>query len=321
MIFNQECLDCIKNSKNVAIVSHVRPDADCLGSASALKSALIALNKNVDIFCDSEISENYLFLPHIKDINPSVKTYDLVVAVDCADMTRTGCYAHLFNHNNTLSIDHHLFGNSESFTKYLIKHDVSSTAEILFHFILALNVSINVDIAVALYAGIAADTGGFMHSNTTASVHEITANIMHLISNVDEINYYLFKRRTAGQIRLMKHARNNLTFLMDNRVAVTYLTDRDFKNSQTINSETFGIVDIITNIDNVEIGILISEKSPNLYACSLRGRNKNVSVIAEVFGGGGHKFASGCNIFGTHNTVIQKIEKAIIDNYDRIFEC
>ena len=62
-------------------------------------------------------------------------------------------------------------------------------------------------------------------------------------------------------------------------------------------------------------------KSPNLYSVSFRGKHRNVSIIAEAFGGGGHKLASGCNIFGTHNTIIEKIEKVIIDNYDRICEC
>ena len=72
------------------------------------------------------------------------------------------------------------------------------------------------------------------------------------------------------------------------------------------------------NIDTVDIGILISEKSPNLYACSLRGKNKDVSIIAKYFGGGGHKLASGCNIFGSYRAVISKLEKVINDNYDRL---
>ena len=143
MIVNNEILEVVKNSNNVAICCHIRPDADCLGSASALKSALLKLNKSVDIFCDSEISENYLFLPHISDINPHVKDYDLIIAVDCADISRTGSYNTLFNHSNTLSIDHHLFGCRDNFTKYLIKEDFSSTAEILFHILSQLNIEID----------------------------------------------------------------------------------------------------------------------------------------------------------------------------------
>ena len=322
MTINNEIKEILLNSKNVAIFCHIRPDADCLGSASALKCALLNLGKNVDIFCDSEISENYLFIPYIDKINPTVSAYDLLVAVDCADLPRTGKYAELFvNHTNTLSIDHHLFGVRDDFTTLTVKEDLSSTAEILYNMFRQFDIEIDSNIATGLYAGMASDTGGFMHSNTTAELHMAVGEIMHLIPNIVDINYFLFKKRTAGQIQLMKTALNNLRFICDGKVAITYLTDRDFKKSNTINSETFGLVDLCNNIENVEIGILISEKSPNLYSVSLRGRNRNVSLIAEKFGGGGHKLASGCNIFGTHNTVTEKLEKVILENYDRICEC
>lgn len=322
MTISKQIIDVLNNSKNVAIFCHIKPDADCLGSASALKSALLKLNKKVDIFCDSEISDNYLFMPHINNANPSLGNYDLLIAVDCAEISRVGKYVELFKkHNNTLSIDHHLFGLNDSFTKYLVKEDCSSTAEILYYIFKQINIEIDKNIAIGLYSGMSSDTGGFMHSNTTANLHTIVGEIMVNITNIADINYYLFKKRTLGQIQLLKIALNNLKFICNNKVAITYLTDRDFKKSNTINSETFGIVDMCANIENVEIGILISERSPNLYSVSLRGKNKNVALIAEKFGGGGHKLASGCNIFGTHNTVVEKLEKVINENYDRICEC
>ena len=322
MTFNQEVIDVVKKSNVVAICCHIKPDADCLGSASALKSALLKLNKVVDIFCDGELSDNFMFIPHMKDINPTLKNYDLIIAVDSAEITRTGKFSSLFENNeNTLSIDHHMFGNSSQFTKRLVKFDCSSTAEILFHFINALNVGIDGEVATGLYAGMVSDTGGFMHANTTAELHTVVGQIMHLVPNVVDVNYFLCKRRTMGQIELMKTALNNLKFICNGKVAITYLTLKDFKKTNTLNSETFGIVDTCVNIDTIEMGILISEKTPGLYSVSLRGKNRNVSVIAEAFGGGGHRLASGCNIFGTHATVIEKIEKVINDNYDRICEC
>lgn len=322
MTINKTILEVLNNSINIAIFCHVRPDADCLGSASALKSGLLKLGKkNIDIFCDSEISENYLFLPHIDKINPVLANYDLIIAVDCADITRVGVYADVFKQNeNTLSIDHHLFGTGQ-FTKNELKEDCSSTAEILYYLFKELNLEIDTEIAIGLYAGMSSDTGGFLHSNTTANLHTIVGDIMQVIPNVVDINYYLFKKRTLGQVELLKSALNNLRYICEGKVAITYLLDRDFKKTKTINSETFGIVDMVTNIENIEIGILISEKKPNLYSVSLRGRNRNVSIVAENFGGGGHKLAAGCNIFGTYNTVIDKLEKVILDNYDRICEC
>jgi len=321
MTINNDILNVLKESNNVAICCHIKPDADCLGSASALKSALIQMGKTADIFCDSVVSDNFSFLPHIKDVNPVMGVYDLVVAVDCADASRVGRYISLFKENeNSISIDHHMFG-AEKYSKYSLVEDLSSTALILYYLFKQMEIEITEDIAVALYAGMASDTGGFLHSNTTAELHTVVGEVMQVILDVTEINYYLFKKRTKGQMELLKTMLNNLKFICDNKVAISYLTSRDFERTGTLDSETYGLVDFCTNIEGVEIGILISEKSKNLYSCSLRGRNRNVSIIASHFGGGGHKFASGCNIFGGYKSIIDKLEKVIKDNYDRICEC
>ena len=322
MTFSKDVIDILNNSNNVAICCHIKPDADCLGSASALKSALLKLGKsNIDIFVDDEVNDNYMFLPHINKINPIMGVYDTIIAVDCGDASRVGKYITLFEENeNTISIDHHLI-LEEKFTKFLENDGLSSAAETIYHLVKQLNIEMDNDIATGLYAGIASDTGGFMHANSTAEVHFVIGDIMKYLTNVVDINYYLFKRRTLGQIGLLKTALNNINFICDNKVAITYLTYRDFERNNSLNSETFGIVDYCVNIDGIEIGILISEKSPNLYSCSLRGRNRNVAVIAEHFGGGGHALAAGCNIFGGYKSIISKIEKVIIENYDRICKC
>ncbi len=322
MNFSVEVLNLIKNAKNVAIVTHVRPDADCLGSASALKGALLQLGKTADIYCDSEISENYLVIPFIDKINNPVNTeYDTVIAVDCGDANRVGEYIELFNsHDNTLCIDHHMTENIEDgkFTRLLVKEPTASTAEILYQLFLKLDIKFCPEIAIGLYSGILTDTGGFLHSNTTPETHIVVGEILKYVPNMTEINYNLLKKRTVAQINVLKIALKNLRFICNNKVAITYLTENDFKSNGLISSENYGIVDICVNIDSVEIGILISEKSKNLYACSLRGKGKDVSLIAKIFGGGGHKLAAGCNIFGSYNAVINKLEKAILENYDRL---
>lgn len=324
MNFSNEVVNLINNAKNVAIVTHVRPDADCLGSASALKGALISLGKTADIYCDSDISKNFLVIPFINKVNvPDNTNYDTIIAVDCGDANRVGCYISLFEtHHNTLCIDHHMGESIEDskFTNLLVKEPTASTAEILFYLFNQMGIRLNEQIAIGLYSGILTDTGGFLHSNTTADTHIVAGEILKHLSNttMTDVNYNLLKKRTVGQINILKVALKNLRYICNGKVAITYLTERDFKENGLINSENYGIVDTCVNIDTVDIGILISEKSKNLYAVSLRGKDKDVSLIARIFGGGGHKLASGCNIFGSYNAVISKLEKAINDNYDRL---
>ena len=89
----------------------------------------------------------------------------------------------------------------------------------------------------------------------------------------------------------------HLKFFEDNKIALIYLKESDFKECDIDSTHSsFGLVDICINIEKVEIGILISEIKHNLYACSIRGKgNVDVSEIASAFGGGGHKKASGAS--------------------------
>ncbi len=312
-------LNTILNSKNVAIYAHKRPDGDCLGSASALKGALLQLGKKVDLFCDGELSQNYLFIKHLNQVNkPSLAHYDLAIAVDCSDEGRLGAYAQTFlEMENSVKIDHHK--TQVDFAKINYVKTVGSTCEILFYLIKQLGVKIDSDIACALYAGVSSDTGMFMHNSTTSQTHQIAAELMEIGFDLDTANYNLFKRKTLGQVGLLKKALYNMQIICESKVAISFLTLRDFKEMGCKNTETFGIVDTLVNIDSVQIGVLISEDKPGLYACSFRSKGKiDVSVICGAFGGGGHVNASGCNIFGGYRTAIEKIEKVINDYYARL---
>ena len=319
MRFDKRLIEELKNRKKVAIFTHKRPDGDCFGAASALKQALTKLGAKCDIYCDGIINDNYLFIKHIDKVNEvTLNSYDLGVAVDCSDLNRLGKYATLFTSiDNTLKIDHHK--TAEDFAKINHVEILGSTCEILYDLIKELGVELDADIATSLYAGVASDTGCFMHDSTTSNTHFVAGKLLEYGFDLDKANYLLFKRKTIGQINLLKTALSHLRFICDKKVAITYLTRKDFQEFGCANTETFGIVNTCVDIDIVDIGVLISEDKPGLYACSFRGKGKvDVSKICEEFGGGGHVRASGCNIFGTHNTVMSKIEKVINDYYARI---
>ena len=312
MKISSEILEAINNIKNAAIITHIRPDADALGSACSMKLVLEKMGKTADIYCDSEIPSNYSFIKYTNKINnPFNIDYDTVITVDCADMSRLGKYQELFLRvPNSINIDHH--ATNDAFAKINLIENVSSTGEVLFSVYNALKVRIDRNIATALYSAIASDTGCFQHSNTTAQVHRIVARLMKYNIDLNKANYYLFKRRSMGQIELQRIALKNLKFFEDNKIALIYLKESDFKECDIDSTHSsFGLVDICINIEKVEIGILISEIKHNLYACSIRGKgNVDVSEIAKKFGGGGHSNAAGCNLFGTTQSAINKLVRA-----------
>ena len=204
MQVNQKIIDELKNCNNVAIFTHVNPDGDCLGSASALKQALVKLNKTADIYCHDNASENYLFIKHIDKLNqPQNTNYDLAVAVDCSDLQRLGKYADLFKSiPKTIKIDHHKTNDNFAEINEVVATS-SSVCLMMYYYILQLT-ELDGEIANALFAGISSDTGSFMHSSTTSLEHLVASELLKYDFNLELLNYNLFKKRTFSQIKLLK---------------------------------------------------------------------------------------------------------------------
>ena len=318
MEINKNIVDALLNSSRVAIFVHINPDGDCLGSASALKQALVSLNKEVDIFSDSKVAENYNFIKYISDVkyDNEVNGYDLHLAVDCSDLKRLGKYAQQFKKiENTVLIDHHK--TQEDYAKLVHREIVSSASLIVYYYVKALT-QINADIACAIYSGISSDTGCFMHSTTTNLEHEICAELIKYNFDLDNANKMLFKYTTLAKFGLVKRAYAGAEFFANGKVGIFKLTKKDMVECGADISDTTGLVNQITNVNGCEIGIIIYEQEEGLFRCSLRSSGKyDVSVIAEQFGGGGHMFAAGCNLFGCLNTAKKKIITACVKEVNK----
>ncbi len=312
MKISEKVFEALYSSKKVAIFTHMRPDADALGSSCAMKMYLEKLGKSADIYVDAEdISLNYNFIKGVNKVNtPSLREYDTAIALDCADFGRLGKYGQMYNSIDVrLNIDHHI--TNDNFGQINCVFNTSSTGEIVFTIFKAMHVSPNKDIATALYSAVASDTGCFQHGNTNAHTHKVAGQLFRYKIDINKANYYLFKRRSWGQIMLLQTALKNLRLYLDGKLAIMYLKASNFKECDVGTNESFGLVDYCVNIEKVEVGILISEIKPNLFAVSIRGKgNVDCSKLAMVFGGGGHPDAAGCNIFGTCNSVINKLIRA-----------
>ena len=309
MKINNDIVKTLKESNKVAIFIHTNPDGDCLGGASALKQALVLLNKTVDIFSDSKVSENYSFIKYVNEIryDENVAGYDLHVAVDCSDLKRLAKYDKYFNTiDNTIVIDHHK--TSEKYSRLShVESGMSSVCLILYYYIKEL-CGLNMEIAQSLYAGISSDTGCFIHSNTTSLEHLVAAELIDYGIDLDYANQMLFKYTTLAKFELNKRALAGAEFFADGKIGLIKLTKQDLIQSHAELNDTTGLVNQITNVNCCEIGVIIYEQEHGLFRCSLRSKNSvDVSAIAQEFGGGGHERAAGCNIFGCLNTVKKKI--------------
>ena len=300
----------IKELKSALIFSHNRPDGDTIGSATALRNALIQLGINADIVCDSPIPEKFNFIDgvdtylRVEEVN---REYDGYIAVDCSVPSMfAGAYSLFSKHKNTFNIDHHV--SNTKYAKYNYVCDNSSNCENVYELIEALGVDITEDIANSLLLGIVTDTGNFAHSNTTAKTLTYASKLVEKDANLHYIIFKMFKDQSKNRAKLYSRTISNMQYYLEDKVAVIVISQKDLQDCEATDNMTEGFIDFPLTVRCVEVAISLLEVKKNSYKISFRSKGKvNVNEIASLYGGGGHILASGAMLNGYKEDIIDKL--------------
>ena len=302
----------LKNANSIAILPHIYADGDSIGSSIALAMGLKALGKQVDIYMEEEIPYIYSFLPGkeliISSFYPVREQYDLVVALDSGDVQRLGNRYSIFKDAlMTINIDHH--GTNTEFAKInYVDSIASSTGEIIYGVLEAISSSVDLPCATCIYTAVAADTGGFRYSNTTSHTHEVAAKLTDKGVNVADICRKIFETTTYERVKLIGMASQAIELFHDGKIAFVLITAHMIKESGTKDEDCEGIVNIGRSIKGVEVSIVMRELTDGNVKISFRSNEcTDVSAIAGMYGGGGHKRAAGCIIKGTVEILRQRV--------------
>lgn len=314
MITLNELAQKLLREKNVAIICHIRPDGDALGSACALKNALISKGIRADAFCSDAVPEKFWFLEDTKSViqkyNGDFKEYSAVCGVDNADITRFGDFAEAFaRHKNTYNIDHHI--SNGNYAKINFVKERASNSENVFALLKEMKVNIDAETANLLAMGVMLDTGGFRHKNVTSETFKDAGELVSLGADMDNIYFYTFTRQTKARAELFGKTMARLRYFADGKIALASVRLKDIEESGAKQEDTEGFIDFVMGIIGVEVGICLMETETNKYKVSFRSKKADVNAVAGIFGGGGHKLASGCRIYGEYEEVVDKLTVAV----------
>lgn len=305
-----EILEEIKKANNIVILTHETPDGDAVGSSLGMKIALENLGKNADVII-TKYADMYSFLPKCEKIKTQsdIKNYDLAISLDCATLKRLDNAEYFENAKKTIVIDHH--GSNTMYGDINYVNPVSpACAEVLLAILSYFKIDIDVEIGTCLMTGIITDTGGLQYPSTTADTFEYAAEMLRKGVNISEICKKTLQTKTKSNFELAKRVIDRMEFLENERVAFTYITNKDLEEVQAKEGDHEGLVGIGREIQGVEISIFIRQKeNEEEYKVSMRSNNDkiNVSDICLVFGGGGHPRAAGATIRGNVEQVKEKI--------------
>ena len=299
----------IKQSKNVAVFGHQSPDGDCLGSISAIYFLCKNFNKNVDVFIDDLIPQKYNFLnfDFLKNDDVELNKYDLLISVDVASLKLLGKYGNDFvKHSNTIVIDHHLNRDLSGKINF-IDCTKASNCEIVYNVIKKSKLKIDSNLATLLYLGIADDTGCFVHDNTEYYSHLIASELFKLGANYKLVNYNIFKLTTQKTFDIT----NKLNSEIKTIEGIKYIIiTADFMKKNNCTKHDIGdYVNKLVNLEHTKIAFVMTEKQKSVFSISFRSLiNYDVSKVAKIFKGGGHKQASGGEIKGK----LEECEKMVV---------
>jgi len=292
----------LRRAPKFVVISHEHPDGDALGSLIAMQEMLTGLGKDSVMFIDPgdfPLPHEYSFLPLPKliDAPPDDVEKRTILFLDCGNVERTPAEAFQRPGAHIINIDHHhdntCFGDIN-----LVEIGASCTAEIVYDLGRWLGAEITPEIAAALYVGLITDTGKFMYENTNAHTHRVAADLIDAGVNVDDTYRRLYEHVPIEKLRLVSRALDGISSYLGGKLVVSYIRMSDYEATGAGEEMTEGLIDNLRSIDGVKVAAVIRDLGNRGRAArkvSLRSSagDVDVSAIARVNGGGGHKRAAG----------------------------
>lgn len=284
----------IKKYQTIVIVRHIGADPDALGSQFALRELIKNRFPKKNVYAIGNPSNRFKFMG-VLDKKEELDTANaLLIVLDTPDIKRIDG-ARLEDYPNIIKIDHHPFVDEYANIE-LIDDNASSTSQLILEFIFKNHLSLNNSIAQNLYLGIVSDTGRFMHNYTSQKTFELTYKLLKK-TNIDFTSLYepLYVRPLA-EIRFQGYIYENME-VTDNGTAYIKITEDLLKEYEVDSASAGNIISELKFVNEILIWVFLTEDTKsNLIRANIRSRGPIINEIAAIYGGGGHKFASGARL-------------------------
>jgi len=285
----------------VVLSGHVQPDADAIGSTLALAEGLRRRGARVLPTFPSPfvLPPSLGWLPGTDALVPSSEvpsSPDVFVSLDAASPGRLGELAALLDSAGTaVVIDHHAsnpgFGDVS-----LIDPAAPATVTLVAEVLDGLGVLVDRQIATALYAGLAADTGSFRFGSTRPETHELAARLLATGIDHAAISRRLFDTAPFGWLGLLSvvTGRAVLEPEIGNGLVWTWSSVAEAAEHGLAGEQLEALVDVVRATEEADVACVLKGQDDGSWSVSLRSRGAtDVSRVAMALGGGGHRAAAG----------------------------
>ena len=308
----------ILKAKKIVLYPHMNMDGDALGSCVALCHAFDEFGIESRIYIVEDIPDNLVFLNsgYCTSDAKEVMDADISMLVDSGELKRIKGREDVFKSGKkSICIDHHETTSPFCDLNYIDAHAAAS-GELVYKLLKEMKVEGNKEIANALFAAITTDTGNFQYSNTDKLSHEIVSELYDWGLESNKVSIEIYENYRLERLKLEAEAMSGAVIFGGGRAAITKVTQAMLRETGAVMNETESIVNNLRSIRGVEVAMLLKEEEEKLIRASIRSKECfDVAELATVFGGGGHKHASG---FTSYKTMEETWREAMLEIEKRL---
>ena len=330
-LISQQNIDAVRqiveNGHKFVVLAHKNPDGDAVGSTLAMCNFLRSMGKEAVVVLPNVFpaflswvpgADAVLFYDKEKErCDTAIAEADVLFCLDFNVLSRTGdvCGSLLSSSAKKVLVDHHPQPSDEF--DILISHpEVCSTCELVFRVITALGgtAALNFEMAQCIYTGMMTDTGAFAYASTRKDVYLIIAELLDKGIDKDWIYRKVFYTSSVTRMRLWGYAMyDKLKVYNKYNAALITLSHSELMRFYASKGDTEGLVNQPLQVKGVRFSCFLREESPGKINVSLRSVDDFPcnSVAAEFFNGGGHKNASGGEVYGTMEMAVERFKQAL----------
>lgn len=329
-----EIFPFLNEPKNIVITFHQKPDADAMGSALGLYNFLIQFGHTVSVISPTNWAPFLSWMPGAKNVinfemkggnGPEVlQQAQWLFCLDFNVLSRTRTMEPAIAELNCtkILIDHHMHPDEETFDYGISNPAKSSTAELVYDFIIASHHEdkINVDVAQCLYAGVMTDTGSFRFNSTSADVHRMVARLKETGFDHSKVHENLFDNFLENRFRFFGNVLlNRMEVFYEYNAALIAIPQKDLIKYNVKTGDTEGLVNFPLSIKGIRLAALIIDRGDERKSSFRSKDGFDVNTFArKYFNGGGHFNASGGKNSEPLDEVVTQFKKAIKENSDQL---
>jgi len=307
-----EFLTMVRKAHHVAIGTHLNPDGDALGAALAVSHVMDQLGVAHTVLCQNTAPMNLAFLPGSDRIRQEIEGDfpDLGLILDLDAMSRLGTVRPIFEAiPQNIVVDHHIPHDAPGDLRIIATKSPAACA-ILCDLFFDSEINVTPEIATCLLTGILTDTGSFRFPNTTSHSLHLSAQLLEAGASISGVSEEVYMTKSLSSVRMLGRSIERAHITPDGRLTWVTVPYAVFEELNATDQDTEGIVNEMLSIRGVEIAAILREIRPGRIRGSLRSRaHINVAEVAQMFGGGGHKNASGVSFDGS----LQESEIRIVE--------